>query len=116
LRYFVKVFEDGLTIMLTKQEKYMGYVKRKRYIITKMDDKKLEIIPRIGFDDRRNNVNIGVRILSESKRIMSELFDYCDSNGILVTYSAIDFILIPFSKLPLLDKAMGIRWGFEDCC
>jgi hypothetical protein len=46
-------------------------------------------------------------MFSESKRIMNELSAFCSKNDILVIQSAADSILIPSSKVQLLEARVG---------
>jgi hypothetical protein len=80
-------------------------------MIQKFDDASLEVTLCKSYDDVFNNVNIGVAILSESKRIMNQLFDYCDSNDTIIVYSAVDSIMIESSKLELLKHLIGEKIG-----
>jgi hypothetical protein len=76
-------------------------------MIQKFDDDALEVTLFNGYDDVFNNVNVGVTVLSESKRLMNQPFDYCEANGIIVVYSAVDSILVESSKLELLRPLIG---------
>jgi hypothetical protein len=87
--------------LVTKEEKYNRYKLRKHNMIQKFDDA-FEVTLCKGYDYVFNNVNVGVAILSESKRIMNQLFDYCDANDITIVYSAVDSIVVESSKFELL--------------
>jgi hypothetical protein len=56
-------------------------------------------------------VNVGVAVLSESKRLMNQIFDYCEANKIIIIYSAVDSILVESSKLELLKPLIGENIG-----
>jgi hypothetical protein len=109
-----KAFRTSITKvgkLVTKDEKYNRYKLRKHNMIQKFDDDALEVTLFNGYDGIFDKVNVGVAVLSESKRLMNQLFDYCEANGIIVVYSAVDSILVESSKLellrPLISETIG---------
>jgi hypothetical protein len=100
-----KIFRNSITKcgkLVTQTEKYERYKLRKHNLIQKFDDDAFEVTLCKSYDDVFNNVNIGVAILSESNRLMNQLFDYCDANDITIVYSAVDSIVVESSKFELL--------------
>jgi hypothetical protein len=80
-------------------------------MIQKFDDDAFAVTLFNGYDDVFNNVNVGVAVLRESKRLMNQLFDYCEANGIIVVYSAVDSISVESPKLELLRPLIGETIG-----
>jgi hypothetical protein len=58
-----------------------------------------------------NFAQIGVMVLSMSKRVMNELFEECANKGIDVMLSHTDSILIPTDKVELLRSRIGPDLG-----
>jgi hypothetical protein len=92
-------------------EQFHKYVHRNHSRITRIENDTRTAYLSKGIDDRFNHCHIGCAILSMSKRIMNEIFDYLDSNGVAVYYSATDSLLIPTNKTHLLEDQIGSELG-----
>jgi hypothetical protein len=89
-------------------EAWQKYLVKNWQRVERFDAKKREVwLDRCQF----NYAQIGVMILSMSKRIMNELFAECYSKGIDVVLSNTDSILIPTDKVSLLNERIGPALG-----
>jgi hypothetical protein len=88
-------------------QEFEKYVARHWSRVEKYDARKREIwldqCLNLGF----NFAQIGVMVLSMSKRVMNELFEECAGLGIPILLSHTDSILIPTDKVELLGNRIG---------
>jgi uncharacterized protein YecT (DUF1311 family) len=92
-------------------EAWQKYLKKNWHRVERFDPAEREIYLDRCLNDTFNYAQIGVMILSMSKRVMNELFAECYSKGIDVVLSHTDSILIPTDKVELLNKRIGPALG-----
>ncbi len=60
-----------------------------------------------------NNVQVGVEILSMSKRIMNEVMSLAEDNEMLIYYQDTDSMHINYDKVPILEKLFEMKYNRE---
>lgn len=66
---------------------------------------------RLKADDSYNRGHIGCAILSMSKRIMNEVFDVANDNGLPIYYTDTDSLHCNYDDVPILEAKYGERYG-----
>jgi hypothetical protein len=64
-------------------------------------------------DDSYNRNHIASAILSMSRRIVNEVFDVANDNGIDIYYTDTDSMHLDYDKVPLLEQKFKERYGRE---
>jgi hypothetical protein len=97
--------------MFHTDEQFRKYIHRNHSRVIRIENDGRIVYLSKGIDDRFNHCHVGCAILSMSKRIMNEIFDHCDTQGVDVYYSATDSLLIPSNKIDVLTDRIGPELG-----
>jgi len=77
-----------------------------------INDKQVEI-EETYIDDSYNRAHIGCAILSMSKRIMNEVFNTANDNGLTIYYTDTDSLHMDFKDVPILESKYMEEYGRE---
>jgi hypothetical protein len=99
----IKTFEND--------DDFNKYIYRHHCLIKSHNKSKREIKIEKCFDNSFNHCHLGVRILSQARRLMNALFALCDDLYIKVYISVCDSILIKYNDLSKLQHLMGSSLG-----
>jgi hypothetical protein len=92
-------------------EEFQKYISKHWARVERFNARKREVWLDECLNNTFNYAQIGVMILSMSKRIMNELFVECQAKGIDVLLHNTDSILIPSDKVELLRHRIGSKLG-----
>jgi hypothetical protein len=109
------IFKDGEWIKTDPDEGFRNYVCKNFHIIKsirKVNDYCYEI-EQIKSDFSYNRGHVGCAILSMSKRIMNEVFDVANTEGLPIYYQDTDSMHIDLKNVPKLEKAYKEKYGRE---
>lgn len=109
------VFKDGKWVKTDPDERFRNYVCKNFHIIKnirKVNDHGYEI-EQLKADFSYNRAHVGCAILSMSKRIMNEVFDVANTNGLPIYYQDTDSMHIDLENVSKLEKAYKEEYGRE---